>query len=279
MFEIPLNGPLIRARLRANAALSSLARRFAGIEQHQLVVCGFPRSGTSLLYNMLSSSLPGYRFEPFEQYFMYRIHRLGNYATKAPLDVFHVPWIDGLNINQKRLVVLVLLRDIRDVLTSRHPLLPDQYFIGHDHSWWPQGKGLRDWRFDAPGALAIYEAIQSIRGRPDTTLIRYEDLVKDPDAVQASITAKYGLLFDSPFSEYHQRPEKHAYKYEGRYTPVDPELVKEGLKSSSDRVARWRKRPADVQRILDQFSECDLLFAVLEDSGYETSREWFERLR
>lgn len=278
MLEIPVNGPIVSARLRVNAALSWLGLRLAGIKQHQVVVCGFPRGGTSLLYNMLSSSLQGFRCEPFEQYFIYRVHRLGNYATKAPLDVLHIPRIDELNINRKELVVLVVVRDIRDILTSRHPMIPDQYFIGHDYSWWPQDKSFKKWRYDAPGVVGIYEAIRAIRTRSDTTIVRYEDLVADPNAVQQTLAEFYGLGFDGNFRQFHERPEKHAYKYEGRFAPLDTSLVREGLQSTTERVARWRKRPEDVRRIITQFSQCEMLFTILEDFGYEADRDWFRRL-
>ncbi len=278
MLDFPVNGPIVSVRLRVNAALSWLGLRLLGVRQQQIVVCGFPRGGTSLLYNMISSCLPEFHCEPFEQYFIYRIHRLGNYATKAPLDVLHVPWIDGLNINRKELAVLVVVRDIRDVLTSRHPVLPNEYFIGHDHSWWPQDKTFKKWHYDAPGVIHIYEAVRAIRTRSDTTIVRYEDLVADPNAVQRTLAELYGLRFDGDFQQFHERPERHAYKYEGRFAPVDASLVRESLQSTTERVARWRKRPEDVQRIIAQFSQCEMLFTILEEFGYEVDREWFQNL-
>lgn len=278
MFEKPVNTPLVRARLAVNAGLSRLSYRLAGVTQRQVVVCGFPRSGTSLLYNMLSSSLPDFRFEPFEQYFIYRIHRLGNYATKAPMDVFHVPWIDELNINKKKLTVLIVIRDLRDVVTSKHPILPGHYFIGYDHSWWPQDHEFKAWDYDAPGLMEIYGAINAIISRPDTTVVRYEDLVSNPDEVQQKIASTHGLEFQGQFNDYHRRPEKHAYKYEGRYAPADTGLVLEGRKSTSSRVERWRTRPEDTQRVIDQFRACDRLFDILEELGYEKNRSWFDRL-
>ena len=278
MFEIPTDGPLTRVRLRLAGMVSSIGRQALGIEQRQLVVCGFPRSGTSLMYNMLSTTLPGFRYEPFENYFMYRMHRLGNYATKAPLDVLHIPWIDKLNINQKTLIILVLVRDIRDVLTSRHPMNPSDYFIGHDHSGWPQAGGFEKWSFDAPGVISIHEAIKAIRPRDDTSIIRYEELVNDPDAVQSALSKKYGLKFGLPFSEYHTKPEMHAYRYEGPYAARDQSLVREGQRSSQDRVHRWRSRAEDRARIREQFTACPALFDVLNDLGYETSQRWFETL-
>ena len=53
----------------------------------QIVVCGFPRGGTSLLYNMLSSSLDGFGFAEFEVAAWKVIARWGDFASKKPLDV------------------------------------------------------------------------------------------------------------------------------------------------------------------------------------------------
>ena len=91
-----------------------------------------------MLYNMLGATLVGFRFEEFELPAIHRIHRLGNIASKYPLDVFNVGSLPKLNIHQKKLMVIVMIRDPRDLVTSRHPILPDRYFIGYDHSWWPQ---------------------------------------------------------------------------------------------------------------------------------------------
>ncbi|WP_405223862.1 sulfotransferase domain-containing protein [Lentisalinibacter sediminis] len=278
MLEIPVDTRLTQLRLRVNAALSSVGRVFLGYNQQHLIVCGFPRAGTSLLYNMLSASTHGFRYEPFENYFMYRLHRLGSYATKAPLDVLHIPAIDGLNINRKALIIIVVVRDIRDILTSRHPLVPDQYFISFDTSLWPKDRNFRSWAHEAPGVIPVYEAIESIRNRRDVTIIRYEDLVADPDRVQHQLGDKFNLRFNSDFSNYHKRPEKHAYSYRGRFQAKDPKLVRENDASTKERVSRWRRSSEDVDRIRRQFLACPELFSVLKDYGYETDDHWFSAL-
>ncbi len=275
MFSLDKNGPLQNLHLKINPIVSKGLKSLFLLNQSHLVVCGLPRSGTSLLYNMISSSLSGYRFEQFEQYFVFRLHRLGNWATKAPLDILHINQIDTLNINRKKLIILIMVRDIRDVISSRHPILPDEYFIGYDYSWWPQNNKFTKWQYDAPGVVAIHWAIQdAIKQRSDVMLIRYEDLVSSPDTMQNEIAKKFGLLFQTKFSEYHKNPQKHAYRYEGKYTPKDPSLVMEGQKSSTERVARWKQSQEQIQRVKQQFYECKELFDILEAYGYETSRDW-----
>lgn len=261
-----------------NSKISSIARTLFGIEQSHVVICGFPRSGTSLLYNMISSTIKGFKLTEFEKYFIHYIHKIGNYITKAPIDILHLKHIDKLNINNKKIIILIVVRDIRDVITSRHPIHPDEFFIGYDHSWWPQDREFSTWSYDAPGVIEIHRAIQEVMGRTDAMLIRYEELVKNPEAVQENIKKRFAISFDAKFHEYHQNPDKHAYRYEGKFAPKKQSLVMEGKRISLDRVARWKQDGNQIDRVKKQFIECPELFDVLEAYGYEVNKDWFERI-
>lgn len=242
------------------------------------MICGFPRGGTSLLFNMMAVCLPTFQREEFETYIGHRLHRFGNVLTKAPLDVFSVRHIDKWNVNRKEVSIIVVVRDIRDVITSRHPILPNEYFIGHDHSWWPQDFHFKEWKYDAPGIVSVHDEIQAIRGRSDVMILRYEDLISDPDFTQRSLAVRFGLSFQGHFSAYHQDQHQLAYKYEGRYAAKDQSLVMEGKAVSGSRVARWKTNKDSVRRIHDQFQEEPRLFEVLQAYGYETDNEWFAQL-
>lgn len=230
------------------------------------------------MYNMLSANLDGYAFEEFEKYFIYRIHRFGNIATKAPMDIFHLHHCDALNSNRKDVAILIMVRDVRDIITSRHPVFPDEYFIGYDHSWWPQNGGFEEWGYDAPGVIDIYREIKKFESDKRVLVVRYEDLIEDADRVQGAIASRFGLSFSGAFTEYHDRKERLAYSYEGQYAAKDSSLVNEGKAVTKQRVGRWSEREKDVARVKDQFSTCPELFEVLEHFGYETSRDWLERL-
>ena len=275
MFDIDNNGLIQKIHLKCNAFFSKCLKKVFDYAQCQIIVCGFPRSGTSLLYNMLSTTLPGFRYAEFEKYFVYNIHKIGNLASKAPLDILHIKHIDKLNINNKKLIILIVIRDIRDIITSRHPIYPDDYFIGYDHSWWPQNSAFTKWKYDAPGVIPVHHAIQRATHRSDTFIIKYEELVINPDHTQKEIEKKFGIIFNGHFSEYHKKPEKHAYRYAGRYSPKDPKLVMENKSSSTSRIHRWKTSERTIERVKQQFSECAELFSLLEFYGYEKSREWF----
>lgn len=277
MFLQVQNSFLQKLHILFNGKLSLIAKA-CGLEQSHIIICGFPRSGTSLLYNMMSATLCGYKFTEFEKYSIHYLHKLGNYITKAPMDVLHVKYLDSLNSNGKKLVVLLVVRDIRDIITSRHPIFTDEFFIGYDHSWWPQDQKFTEWGYDAPGILEIHSAMIEAIHFPYSMLVRYEDLVKHPDIVQRNIRDMFDLNFCSNFHGYHQKSEKHAYRYEGEFAAKDQSLVREGKQVTGERVARWKKDKQQVARVKQQFAMCSELFGILEYYGYETDSSWFEGL-
>lgn len=270
--------PLLAARLPFTRAYSGTLR-ILGKRYEQLVVCGYPRGGTSLLYNMLSATLPRFRFEEFEEPSIHRLHRLGNIASKYPLDVFNVRRLPALNIHDKKLHVIAILRDPRDVVTSKHPLLPDRYFIGHDHSWWPQDPEFREWKYNAPGVVAIFDELEHLRGQSEVPVhfVRYEDLVADPDAVQGVLADRLGLSFAGRFSDFHKHPSRMAYRYDGRMAPREASLVREDKPPDRSRSGKWQA-VAHRERVLEQYRECPRLIEILRVHGYEDDDEWLSRL-
>ncbi len=276
MFVPPESSHLDKLRFRLTSSFSSVMR-FAGLQQKHLVVCGYPRSGTSLVYNMLAHGLRHeFKFTEFEKYFMYYLHKLGNIATKAPLDVMHLNFIDELNINKKQLIIIILVRDFREIVTSRHPIYPDEYFIGYDYSYWPVSKDFSKWEYCAPGIIPISRKIRDVMGREDVLVVKYEDLVRNPDVAQKKIAEKFGLHFTGLFSEYEKSSSRHPYRYEGKYSPQDKALVLEGG-GVKIKEARWIKKEHRA-RVIDQFEKCPDLFELLVNHGYEKDDSWFDLL-
>ncbi len=266
-------------RVNVNRVVAAADRRLRGEPRTHIAVVGFPRGGTSLLFNMLSTTLPGFRFDDFETRCVERLHRLGDYATKTPLDVLDVPRFPALNGNRKRIIVLAVARDVRDILTSRHPSIPDRYFIGWDASWYPQGPDTDEWGYTAPGVIEIdraFTAASTVEG-VSYTVVRYERLVAEPQAVQAELAEAYGLPFAGQFADFHQDGKRRAYRYEGRFAPRDPALVREDKPVDRSRSGKWRA-PEHIDRIREQFDACPALFDILIRDGYEPDRSWFDTL-
>ncbi len=274
MFDIPVPSAIDKIRFKISGFLSNIARIF-GFQQQQLIVCGYPRSGTSLLYNMLSTSLSrSFLFTTFEKYFIYLIHKFGNIASKAPLDINHLHSVDELNVNNKKLVIIVVIRDIRDVITSKHPIFDKEFFIGHDYSYWPEGPNFERWNKNGTGVIEITERMKELKLRKDVAFVKYEELVRNPDEIQQFLQKKFSLKFESKFSDYHTKQEKLAYKYEGRHKANNENLVLEG-KKIVNKKSRWKSREFD-ERIIMQFTECPELFNILIDFGYEEDKLWFK---
>jgi hypothetical protein len=243
----------------------------------QVVVCGYPRSGTSLLYNMLSSSLEGFTFGEFESRALNSIWMYGDHATKRPRDVADLPRLVEENVHGKRILAIVLIRDLRDVITSLHPQIPDRYYCDYEGRWTPRGEyPYRVVRTD-DGVRSIEAAIERAKDLEGIELefVRYEDLIEDPDAVQDRLAKFLGVQFTERFAEFHRFPGRHAYRYEGKRRASNPDLVREGGEVDRSRRGRWR-REEHRPRIHEQFGAHPQLFEILERYGYERDRHWYD---
>ena len=269
--------PLKRLRDLALRAHARLGYALGAPRPKQIVVCGYPRSGTSLLYNMLSASLEGYLFGHFEVPCLQYVRDRGPFVSKRPLDVFALEKLVAHNVFDKRLYAVVVIRDLRGVLTSIHPRVPQDYFIGYDASYevgpdYPHGsKRLH------PGIAAYYEQIERLSALEGLTrvVVRYEDLVADPDAIQNRLAEALGVHFTRRFSTFHERPELHAYRYAGAERPVDASRVRENDAIDASRRDRWRS-PEHRSHIAAEFGAHPQLFEMLRAYGYEPHDRWFE---
>lgn len=261
----------------------SLKNKFSnalGRRSKHIVICGYPRSGTSLIYNMISSFITDFRCEEFEVQATERLHRHGNIVTKFPLDILSLQFIIEHNSFNKNIFFIVITRDIRDILTSRHPNIPNEYFISYNNSWWPQDTNFNEWKNDAPGIKDIYNALQKSRHIENITLLEvpYEKIISDTFYVQQQIEKLTNVKFSGNFSDFYQHSEKHAYKYSGEYQAKDESLVRESKKIDNSRVAKWRK-PEHLARIYEQFTSHPELFNILIQTGYEKNNDWFDEIK
>lgn len=242
----------------------------------QLVICGYPRSGTSLLYNMLSATLDGFRFPSFETPALDSLWRHDDVVSKMPLDVLAAPQLPAANIHGKQVSLLIVVRDLRDVLTSVHPRIPDRYFIGYQ-SQWRKGRGI-DAEVDVypVGIRHIHDAIVRAERLPEIgrIVVHYERLVAAPDRVQRDLADQLGLRFARPFSEFHRFGQRHAYRYEGDLGTGQTGPHRENSAVDTSRVGKWRDSK-HARRIVEQFTSHPELFALLRHYGYERDDRWF----
>ena len=272
-----------RTRVSYEIFKETLRREFdrvlngSDIRKKHIVICGYPRSGTSLFYNMLRTSLDRFNFDDQERTSTETIRKYDNHVSKKPLDIFEVNNLPRYNIHNKEIIVIILLRDMRDILTSIHENVPNDYFIGYEGSYsifgrFPNYQAI----FNGPGIGDIFQEIEPLKNSPDFNLafIKYEDLVNDPDQVQEFLASKLNLAFKRSFSEFYLHKDQHAFK-KARAVSLDPSLLKIDKKASTEYVGRWRL-DKHRERIRQQFTHYPELFTILRVYGYEKHDDWFQ---
>ncbi|OOY15259.1 hypothetical protein [Thioclava sp. DLFJ4-1] len=230
-----------------------------------LMIAGHGRAGTTLFYNMLRETLKGFEIPPRETSALSTIGQPGDWVSKRPLDIFQIANIARANVRNKRIDLIVPLRDPRDILVSRHSAVPDDYFISSDAMYFIGGP-------DAPvpvmpGLLHIHEAIATVLKSgifpQGVFLLKYEDLADDPDRIQQKLRDALDLKFEGHFSD-----------FGAAEIPEDLKGPLNGIRPVEKARAKWRDEEHRA-RICDQFSRFPVLFDLLEQLGYEKNRDWF----
>jgi hypothetical protein len=219
-----------------------------------------------MLYSMMRASGRDATYPPREIRAVNVIGEDGTFVTKRPLDVFDVDAILKANVRDKDIRIVLLIRDPRSVLVSRHQTYPRQPYIGFDQSFYVPQDGLS---FTNPGLLDRMRAVSAVQRRTNLKVmtVRYEDLVVDPERLRAALGEFTGLPFDVPFSEFYKSdiPERLNVTLNGK-RPVE-----------ASRVAAW-KLPGNAARVVRQFRLAPTLFDAIEAWNYESDRRWFDEL-
>lgn len=215
----------------------------------RLHIVGCPRSGTTLLMELICTCFAsdGYCAHESSIFAPPTVPDAGLYFSKQPNDIKQLRHIF---FRDDRLFVIYLGRDPRAVITSKHRENPAQYFCNY-----------RVWR-ECDQAARRYEH------HPRFLRLRYEDLVTDPDAVQASIASRFPFLEQQYlFSEYHL----HA-------TPsADANRAMNGLREvTPGSLGKWRQH---LPRVSEQLHRHPELAEDLIRLGYEKDRQWLDALR
>ena len=250
----PPPGPARRAgkrllRLAVDAGLVGERLR------RHVVVCGYPRSGSTVLQLMVDRCVAGVDSFPTEVEGLWAArsaNRRSPYLlTKLPADVEHVAALrDWYARRPGRLHVVVTLRDARDVLVSRHAGYPPErgYYCSPER-----------WR-------RVRAAETALRDDPDVSVVRYETLVRDPTAVERQLREAVGWDVVRPFDRWHEQGDTGLDRMtRGALGGVRP------LDASS--VGRWRE-PQHARRVADVLARLPELPAALVADGYEPDDAW-----
>lgn len=231
-----------------------------------ILVTGQSRAGSSLLYSMLQRTLTGFNIPGPEFPARAVIHMPGNTCSRRGYDLFDFDRILATADGRKRLDLIVMLRDPRDILTTYDDRLPDDYVCSADQSYFTAAQSGPQQIL--PGVLAVHDQIARIASSQDgphgVIMLKYEHLVEEPRRVQNLLADGLELTFSGDFSQYHAREiESHGWDLTG-IRPAD-----------APRVQRWRA-PHHRARIIDQFTRFPKLHEMVVDLGYEADQSWYD---
>jgi hypothetical protein len=205
-----------------------------------------PRTGTTL---MAESMVACFAIDAFDEHEAQVFHFRRNcavYLSKFP---------GFADLLRRRLRfdphfhVILMLRDPRDVVTSRHGTDKARY-------WAP----LRLWKSNFRNAKPILD-------HPRVIPVRYEDLVTKPDEVQAEIAWRLPFLRQTAaFTEFDRRadPSAKAVKALGGVRAI-----------SAGSIGNWRRH---LPRLAGQLSQHGPVTAELIELGYEPDDAWLAEL-
>jgi hypothetical protein len=205
-----------------------------------------PRTGTTL---MAESMIACFAIDAYDEHEapVSRLRRHAEvYLSKSPGDIATIRW---RLILDRHFHAICMVRDPRDVVTSRHGNNPDVY-------WAP----LRMWK------RSLANGRRSFRRRR-FILVRYEDLATTPDAVQAEIAKRLPFLRKTAnFSEFHTRA-----------APAGPAVTALGgvRAINTDSIGNWRRH---LPRVAGQIARHGAIDAELIEFGYEKDRSWLAEL-
>lgn len=215
-----------------------------------IIICGYQRSGTTLLLAMMEHALPGAKQFHKEisgwraATWCWRNHEL--MVSKVPRDVLKLSGLRNFYRNRKaRFRAIVMVRDPRDVLTSNHVLHDRKYF-----------QDLEEWKM-------LHAAVMAQKDRPDVMLLKYEDLVADVAGTQQRIEEFTGEKMARPFAEFHEnKNEQFDTSALNGIRPVD----RKG-------IGRWRS-PEHRERMREILEAVPNFPQILIDLGYEQDATW-----
>lgn len=254
----------------------------------QIVICGIPRSGTSLTFNLIAKLVIGMapKFPPGKKVIgakgavgyskeisgLNLLYKPGNFITKLPDDIFQVKKFYERNILHKEILFIIVTRDLRDVLVSKHQWNDDVYYLGFNHKNTVTGKLLLNRGLKA--YLSALENVQQLSSRLNEKskiqieFVDYEELSNRPD------------IFVELLSKH-----RFSNRGEGYWRDVNPTSVNsvyeknEAAASVVCRVSSKWKKVENRARIIEQFSSNPCLLESLVQLGYEKDYSWFENFK
>ncbi|MEH6550525.1 MAG: sulfotransferase domain-containing protein [Pseudomonadales bacterium] len=211
---------------------------------HVHIVGCSPRSGTTLLHEMMISCYEHDRHYPHER----AIHKTPKpevnetVISKRPTDCI---FMDRPMAQNSSLYCIYVLRDPRDVVVSTHGRSLDQYYTS-----------LAWWKF-------VDQQTRALRANPRTLVVKYEDLTLNPNEVQQRISRVFPFLQQKhPFSEYYLHGDMSE---ESKLAMKNREQV------TTSSIGNWRQHK---ERLVGQLQLHGNVSEELIDYEYEKNNQW-----
>ena len=213
------------------------------------IVGSGPRCGTTLLFEAMKVC---FEFDAAPEHeapicqSRYDFAARGRILTKYPGEIDLMRWPLRLDPS---LIVICIIRDPRDMVVSTHGGRPGVYWAS-----------LKFWQL-------FLSHIDQLEGNPRFMLLRYEDLVTDPDGSQESLMARFPSLSKRhPFSAYHNhaRPSSTSVSALNGVRPIAPRGI-----------GAWKNH---LPRIKQQIQLHGSLTKSLATFSYEPDNSWERQL-
>lgn len=218
-----------------------------------ILICGCPRSGSTMLLLMMDAALPRARkFKTEIRGFRAATSRWRNHEvmlTKRPRDMFDLEQIKQFySQRETELKIIITVRDPRDALTSRHRRTASSRNYHISTSTWQH---------------ELYPCIAERLSDPDVMVMRYETLVGSIDEAERQLQNFVNEPFAQSLADFHQTV---SGSFDTRplngIRPVD-----------NSGVGRWRDpefkdRIAEILRDIPDFPQ------QLISLGYESDTQW-----
>ena len=233
-----------------------------------VIICGPPRSGTSLIFSEMARNLPNFtsvvpahHSRSREVSALSYCFKPGNLIGKMPNDVLHITKIQQISIKSN--VFLVSIRDPRDILVSRHQWYNKSEYWVYPTSETPINRGMQE-KHAKFGLLDYLKAVKNAKQYENETslicIIRYEDIANGRIQIM-------DLLKDCGIPISNTR-DRSLRIYE------NDERASHGPMHNEN---RWIEK-GNREKLLKDFSEHPKLFEYLQYFGYETDNSWFQRI-
>jgi len=215
--------------------------------KHIHIVGISPRTGTSLLLELMTN---GFELTGSSQHEMSVFCEPPKdceiYCSKKPSDLEVAAPL--LRVNPQ-LWFICMIRDPRDIIVSRHKKAPDK-------SW----SNLLLWRTRIP-------LVRELIGHPNFVVVRYEDLVQDPQQVQKTLLQRMPFLkFRASFADFHEtaQPPDDTLDALGSLRPIDARSI-----------GAWRQNKPRIAAQIEIHGSID---DDLLEFSYEGDSSWHSEL-